>query len=687
MNTKPKIILGISAIFMFILTVIGVTYAYFVTRVEVEDIATAVVKTAVIGTAYQDNNQNIVVDNVLPGKVVYKTFVVNNKSEVPVSYAITLASKRNESEVSGECSESGKTNKTDCEAVGGTWIGVTLPSFVHSKLGINYENRSGTLVDTCYKGNSYQTKPLECYNADSYDNILVELYRVENYTSGVANFINDSSLQGYNEGIALDLEKNPSLFDSWATCSYYSEDAADGSYKKGDVNYSDCSGNSIIKIPVSTNENYELINIEAPYCDSVDATCNPIGIYQQNNKVLEQVAAGTNQSNYYVLKVTYQNVNVNQNIENDASVSLKVDISASAIQKSTLASAVLKNGAVLTRQVQKQEFVSGICGETYDECVANIAEGCPGSCDFQTVTVDEPFTDSTIKSTVNLNNVANGSSFDTATTSFTNDGLFKTTDDSGTTYYFRGPVENNYVDFADMCWRIVSITSSGETKLVLEDKDDLCKDSDQNWAIPSATGEMIANFGYTVSTGYSELEQRDYFIYTANYLNPEVDAENAMVNAFKKFQTSFTSDELDYMQFGNWCSDSNVSSLKCQNPVMDYYNDGTKMYVGTLTAYEGILSGIPLDRDVDKHYLFTKGIGEMGFMSMTYFGPNFSFGYDRESSGVFTFYNNTSSIIFISDSPANEVTASHELRPVIQLQANVILGSGNGTKNNAYKLK
>ena len=40
-------------------------------------------------------------------------------------------------------------------------------------------------------------------------------------------------------------------------------------------------------------------------------------------------------------------------------------------------------------------------------------------------------------------------------------------DDYGTSYYFRGAVENNYVTFANMCWRIVRILGNGAIKLTL----------------------------------------------------------------------------------------------------------------------------------------------------------------------------------------------------------------------------
>ena len=42
-------------------------------------------------------------------------------------------------------------------------------------------------------------------------------------------------------------------------------------------------------------------------------------------------------------------------------------------------------------------------------------------------------------------------------------------DDYGISYYFRGNVQNNYVSFAGMCWRIVRITGDGSAKLALYD--------------------------------------------------------------------------------------------------------------------------------------------------------------------------------------------------------------------------
>ena len=45
--------------------------------------------------------------------------------------------------------------------------------------------------------------------------------------------------------------------------------------------------------------------------------------------------------------------------------------------------------------------------------------------------------------------------------------LASTEDDYGTSYYFRGAVKNNYVQFANKCWRIVRIGGDGSVKLIL----------------------------------------------------------------------------------------------------------------------------------------------------------------------------------------------------------------------------
>ena len=49
-----------------------------------------------------------------------------------------------------------------------------------------------------------------------------------------------------------------------------------------------------------------------------------------------------------------------------------------------------------------------------------------------------------------------------------NEGVFKTKDYDGDTYYFRGAVTNNYVKFANKYWRIIRINGDGTIRLIYQ---------------------------------------------------------------------------------------------------------------------------------------------------------------------------------------------------------------------------
>ena len=50
----------------------------------------------------------------------------------------------------------------------------------------------------------------------------------------------------------------------------------------------------------------------------------------------------------------------------------------------------------------------------------------------------------------------------------TDEGVWETQDNYGTTYYFRGAVENNYVKFAGYYWRIIRINGDGSIRLIYD---------------------------------------------------------------------------------------------------------------------------------------------------------------------------------------------------------------------------
>ena len=85
-------------------------------------------------------------------------------------------------------------------------------------------------------------------------------------------------------------------------------------------------------------------------------------------------------------------------------------------------------------------------------------------------------------------------------------------DDYGMSYYFRGNVENNYVQFANKCWRIVRVTGDGSIKLVLHN------DNVNNVASPCASSNnsddaAFARYsGTTYTTAFNDKRDDNAYV-------------------------------------------------------------------------------------------------------------------------------------------------------------------------------
>ena len=121
----------------------------------------------------------------------------------------------------------------------------------------------------------------------------------------------------------------------------------------------------------------------------------------------------------------------------------------------------------------------------------------------------------TMKTTTNLDSVyyvvsATQNSFTykeiTSNKNTTEALLASTEDDYGTSYYFRGAVTNNYVEFANKCWRIVRISGDGTVKLILHN------DNTAGAANPcnSANNSASAAFARYSGTRYTSAFNTDY---------------------------------------------------------------------------------------------------------------------------------------------------------------------------------
>ena len=301
------------------------------------------------------------------------------------------------------------------------------------------------------------------------------------------------------------------------------------------------------------------------------------------------------------------------------------------------------------------------------------------------------------------------------------------TDDYGTSYYYRGNVIDNYVNFAGMCWRIVRISGDGSIKLILEDQDEVCSSTmNGNWNIPTTTGGTInyGNFGYTEyeanTLTASDGTKNAKTVTNIDYLNGGTENTESMATAFKNFQTGPLANYLDKLKAGDWClndkayatsSDNTTSltsqeildkqvngpefyydswvrlkgktmkepTLKCNGTNMDKFADNTDMYVGTLTADEIVYAGGKADTSNPDYYLinnYQKSTRD-DFWSLSPFYFNsvnniIAFAIRVDYSGTFE--------------DSGYVSNASGLRPAVSLKSSVQITGGNGTKANAYTI-
>ena len=260
-----------------------------------------------------------------------------------------------------------------------------------------------------------------------------------------------------------------------------------------------------------------------------------------------------------------------------------------------------------------------------------------------------------------------------------------TSDDYGTSYYYRGGVEDNYVNFAGMCWKIVRIEGDGSTKLILKDRSAECNSS-------SYTGNW--SDGNAIVFGYDSNNKADFLNYSGG-----------LADSLKSFQTTLSSKLTtekslsDYLKVDDWCFDHNVvstnsygdeyygaykristdksPSLKCNGTKLSKYKDNTDMYVGTLTADEISFAGA-ISRSGNYTYYLMNNYTRSKYSHWWSLSP---YSYNGELNFDLVFLHDFNGSL---DWGNYNVSEPAFYRPSITLKPNIQISSGNGTQNNPY---
>ena len=90
--------------------------------------------------------------------------------------------------------------------------------------------------------------------------------------------------------------------------------------------------------------------------------------------------------------------------------------------------------------------------------------------------------------------------------------LASTEDDYGTSYYFRGAVKNNYVQFANKCWRIVRVGGDGSVKLILHNDNIVGAANPCDSANNSASAAFARYSGETYTSTFNDNSQDNAYL-------------------------------------------------------------------------------------------------------------------------------------------------------------------------------
>ena len=297
-------------------------------------------------------------------------------------------------------------------------------------------------------------------------------------------------------------------------------------------------------------------------------------------------------------------------------------------------------------------------------------------------------------------------------------------DDYGISYYYRGNVIDNYVNFAGFTWRIVRINGDGSVRLILDGITSKVKtEGESNYAGTNTafntSYDENAYVGYMYGTPgsatydvehdnvndskmkdnvdlfYETYLKDNYSFYLADTLfcGDKSLASSTIGNSntalgYEKNKTYYAASErLYYSTAANPITNANPS-LKCANGELNDYSrytveayttpsgeqtNGDLTYpIALLSVDELVMAGAFRALLNVNYYLYDiNTIATSWWWTMTPYSFN--------GSKAYNFYS-----IKTTSAGINNVDNEFGIRPVINLKSNVIINSGDGTKNNPF---
>ena len=290
-------------------------------------------------------------------------------------------------------------------------------------------------------------------------------------------------------------------------------------------------------------------------------------------------------------------------------------------------------------------------------------------------------------------------------------GIYKTEDDMGTSYYFRGDVENNYVYFAGFYWRIIRINGDGSIRMIYAGtsahengyNDSSTHDMNIGPSAFNSTDNDNAYVGYMYGTvGASD--------YTTTHANTNDSTIKKMLDNWYTNNIKDTVDE-QYIVDAIYCNDRELSSGTGTGTTVTYYKPYERLatnktpslkcsQVNDRFTKEATISGVPGNGALTYPIgLITAdeasyaGVGTFGFgseggnyylYSGNWYWTMSSFGVTDNGLEAEEFIVHTPGILCYQNSYSGTDSYRGTVRPVISISSDNLVGTG--TKTDPFKI-
>ena len=406
---------------------------------------------------------------------------------------------------------------------------------------------------------------------------------------------------------------------------------------------------------------------------SISGTCNGVNdetTFPSIGNILVQNDIADDKAQVYTLVVTYKEMNVDQSVDMNKTFSAKANIvdpnNFKPYGTNTLATAIIDSA--------KTAATSDATRTIYQETPTTI----PGQ----------------------------------AISTETEKTLSKTEDDYGTSYYYRGGVEDNFVNYAGMCWRIVRIQGDGSIKLILASELS-CSDTNVTTSSGYATNGAAGVQGTKLSAHYGYKMVGSYYI--DDYINSAGDTTGnarTKLNAWLERKITKDSDKA-LLKNEDWCIgdrtsayDSSTYALKTEtaeeliNVKTSFRYSADKRIMNTKIPSLKCDGNKKRDGEIDTNKVGMLTVDEIVFAGGQYNVGNSTYYLNKNaiSNGwcIFSLSHFNSGVLggflFAVSSGGNidfgpVSNDSISLRATVTLLSSTKITSGDGTQQNPYVIK